>query len=60
MHDLDGGLGGFNAQKVEEIQRRQAERLRDVNPKPPPRSRSSLSTDDWQRIGAVLIVALES
>jgi hypothetical protein len=54
------GLGGFAAQEIEAIERRQAGLDRDIKPRPAPRSRGALSREDWRRIGAALIQALNS
>lgn len=54
------GLGGFTAEEIAHIERRQTDRSRiDVKPKLPPKSRASLTTQDWRRIGQVLTRALE-
>jgi hypothetical protein len=52
------GLGGFNAQEIEEIQRRQAERLRDGVPEV--RRKSSMTDADWRKFSAALREFLES
>jgi hypothetical protein len=53
------GYSGYSAEELEYLQRRQAERLRDAKPKPPPRSRGSLNREDWTRIGQALFEALK-
>jgi hypothetical protein len=54
------GLGGFTAQEIEAIQRRQVGLDRDIKPRNAPRSRAALSREDWRRIGAALRKALDS
>jgi hypothetical protein len=57
---LTRALGGFTAQEIEVIERRQAGLDRDIKPRNAPRSRAALSREDWRRIGAALTRALNS